>query len=205
MYRSISQKVISFFDSVTQNDQAHMVGCYLRFAGHDFMDFNRTGNVSGRGNVGGSDGCVDFADPDNKGLYPCFAGSGEFGRGLTIAGAYADFCGMVSLADFIVIAAEALMMRARPDWNATTNKSESLDFSTSFRFGRKTSTSCHNHLLPNPEHSCQAVKDNFIDELGLTWTEATALMGFLTLTYSLCIVRLKSIEQLAILRQMFMT
>lgn len=170
-YTMISQKVVSFFEALPEDDRGHLVGCYLRFAGHDFMDFNRTTNS------GGSDGCVDFGDPDNKGLYPCFAGIGEFGRNFTIAAAYAEFCGMVSLADFIVIAAEALMVRARPDWDPTTKKSASLDFSSGFQFGRQTQAFCHNHLLPNPEHSCQAVEDNFINELGLNWTGATALMG----------------------------
>lgn len=35
--------------------------CLLRFAGHDFMDYRKSKG-------GGSDGCVDFSDPDNKGL-----------------------------------------------------------------------------------------------------------------------------------------
>ena len=35
----------------------------LRLAGHDFMDF-RTDEKK----KGGSDGCINFEDPDNKGL-----------------------------------------------------------------------------------------------------------------------------------------
>jgi len=35
-------------------------------AGHDFMDFR-----VGEENQGGSDGCVSFEDPDNKGLQKC--------------------------------------------------------------------------------------------------------------------------------------
>merc|ERR1711920_781354 len=40
-------------------------GCVLRAAGHDFMDF--------RNGVGGSDGCLRFDDPDNKGLINCLS------------------------------------------------------------------------------------------------------------------------------------
>ena len=49
-----------------QNARADFVGCLLRFAGHDFMDF-RVNNK----NPGGSDGCMHFDDPDNADLKPC--------------------------------------------------------------------------------------------------------------------------------------
>ena len=45
---------------------ADFAGCVLRAAGHDFMDF--------RNDAGGSDGCLRFDDPDNKGLINCLRG-----------------------------------------------------------------------------------------------------------------------------------
>merc|ERR1719356_2310551 len=50
-------------------------------------------------------------------------------------------------------------------------------FAQNFRFGRQTQFQCHPEPLPNPAFSCEAVEENFIDRLGLTWTQATALMG----------------------------
>merc|ERR1740129_544001 len=91
---------------------------------------------------GGSDACIDFDDMDNKGLMECLHGEGEFGKGATIQHVYDEVCHEVSLADFIVAAAEALMMVTRKDWNPSTLRSETLDFRGIFRFGRKTSPTC---------------------------------------------------------------
>merc|ERR1712183_958275 len=88
------------------------------------------------------------------------------------------FCTEVSVADFFVIAAEALMEATVPEESRAAWGEE---FAKNFRFGRRTQTECHPEPLPNPVHSCDAVKENFIDRLGLTWTQATALMGVHTL------------------------
>jgi len=89
-----------------------------------------------------------------------------------------DFCTDVSAADFFVIAAEALMTVTTPPehrnkWDAS--------FKSNFRFGRQTAVTCSPEPLPNPIHSCDAVKDVFVDRMGLTWTQSTALMGVHTL------------------------
>ena len=47
----------------------------VRLAGHDFMDF-RLGPKGMADSTGGSDGCVNFNDPDNKGLAECIQASG---------------------------------------------------------------------------------------------------------------------------------
>ena len=73
----------------------------LRLAGHDFMDFDNS--------VGGSDGCVNFEDPDNMGLAQCVSAS-------DIIKVYDEFCGSISLADFVVIAAEAITARTSSTW-----------------------------------------------------------------------------------------
>ena len=53
---------------------------------------------------------MDFNDPLNRGLPECIA---EY----KIDKAYEEHCGRVSLADFIVIAAEAAMGRTSPTFN----------------------------------------------------------------------------------------
>merc|ERR1719217_994722 len=66
-------EIMSNLDSTCNADlcpQADWAGCVLRMAGHDFMDFQW-------GQGGGSDGCIDFNDPDNAGLQPCLT-SGQF-------------------------------------------------------------------------------------------------------------------------------
>jgi len=164
--------------------QADIAACVLRFAGHDLMDFKPGPDGTSTGGTGGSDGCIDFHDIDNKGLYPCLAGTGEFAnnQGITVETVYAQFCDEVSLADFLVIMAEAFMMRTNKAWSAANLVSTAVDFSSQFRFGRKASATCAgNPALPNPENSCNAVKSNFVDSLGLTWEESAALMGVHTL------------------------
>lgn len=175
-YQRVMDKVAQLFETlpdectVTDCARADFVGCVLRFAGHDLMDFDPETKT------GGSDGCLAFSDPDNAGLMPCLAGDGEFGLGVTLQNAYADFCNEVSFADFVVIAAEALMVRSRGDWDPALKRS-GFELQEGFRFGRLTSPTCMPGPLPNPEDSCKAVKSNFIDALGLSWKEATALMG----------------------------
>jgi len=46
--------------------------CLVRLAGHDFMDYRNNSGVE----TGGSDGCVNFNDADNKGLASCLATTG---------------------------------------------------------------------------------------------------------------------------------
>jgi len=182
VYTRIAWKVVEMYESLSSEcdkvccPQADLAACILRFAGHDFMDFNT------QTYDGGSNGCIDFSDVDNRGLFPCLAGDGEFSQGLTIGAAYADFCSEVSLADFIVITAEVLMMRTRDDWAGVANMpTRTFDLSEGFKFGRRTAETCSPKPLPNPERSCVAVEENFVQELGLTWPEAVAMMGVHTL------------------------
>lgn len=71
------------------------------------MDYR---NVNGT-ESGGSDGCVNFADEDNKGLDTCLIAS-------NLATVYDKTCDKVSLADFIVIAAEAVTARTTTRYDA---------------------------------------------------------------------------------------
>jgi hypothetical protein len=168
-YDDISSAVEELYDSLSKDcdedlcQQADFAGCVLRMAGHDFMDYDPDNNR------GGSDGCVDFHDPDNRGL-ECLA-EGEHGVSLLMA--YQGFCTKVSLADFLVISAEAIMSLSR-----TKHGLNAIDFKGQFRFGRRTDTACsYNVALPNPEHSCPATEKTFIDRMGLDWKGSAALMG----------------------------
>lgn len=61
-------------------NQTDYAACLLRLEGHDLMDFRRDFRTeSKKRNIpklsGGSDGCVNFEDSDNKGLAECLAWS----------------------------------------------------------------------------------------------------------------------------------
>lgn len=128
--------------------QADFAGCVVRLAGHDLMDYNPSAPTSQKG---GADGCLDFTDPDNAGLQPCLLADNV----LSLKTAYHRHCHQISLADFIVIAAEAVIA-------ATADQTSDLASAlrNSFRYGRTTSLTCDwAPPLPNPEESCQAVRE----------------------------------------------
>lgn len=132
---------------------------------------------------GGTDGCIYLQDADNKGLADCTIES-------TIQDVYADWCDLVSLADFFVIAAEAVMARTATDHDERDRfKSGSLasNFMSDFRFGRETLVECPDHTgrMPDAELGCETVEDIFVNEIfgasSGAWSRAAALMGVHTL------------------------
>eukprot|EP00448_Togula_jolla_P006443 CAMPEP_0170599488 /NCGR_PEP_ID=MMETSP0224-20130122/16823_1 /TAXON_ID=285029 /ORGANISM="Togula jolla, Strain CCCM 725" /LENGTH=560 /DNA_ID=CAMNT_0010924141 /DNA_START=70 /DNA_END=1752 /DNA_ORIENTATION=+ len=154
--------------------QADVSGCILRMAGHDFMDFNAETKL------GGSDGCTDMKEGDNAGLDVCLVAGTE--HGFELYSFYQKFCTKVSLADFIVIAAEAAMKFTREVYLAEFPDRAKMDFKSNFRFGRTTAPVCDYsaHMLPSPE-KCSDVTRVFVDNLGLKWSQTVALMGVHTL------------------------
>lgn len=68
-YEEISKLVIKLIDDkdkdytgeAVDEQRGRLAGCVIRTAGHDFMDYRIDGG-------GGSDGCFNLKDPDNKGL-----------------------------------------------------------------------------------------------------------------------------------------
>merc|ERR1712087_258969 len=93
---------------------------------------------------------------------------------------YQDFCASVSLADFMVAAAEAVM--------SATASSRTFDlkaaFKSNFKFGRTTKESCDNNTpLPNPKDGCAANVVTFLAEnaFNFSWRQTAALMGVHTL------------------------
>lgn len=154
--------------------QADFAGCVLRVAGHDMMDYDASART------GGSDGCMDMSHEDNTGLAPCMV-QGEHGQALIES--YSKFCEDVSLADFLVIAAEAIMTQSRQFDLRRNRRGAKVDFISHFQYGRTTETSCpgSGDRLPAPTGGCDIVDTVFIQNMGLTWRETTALMGVHTL------------------------
>jgi len=111
-YMDIARAVISQYEALPEtvgdnhNPRAAYAGCLVRLAGHDFMDFRTDGTTS----TGGSDACVNFDEPLNAGLKECMAKS-------AFSDVYADFCTQISVADFIIIASEAIMGRLASDFD----------------------------------------------------------------------------------------
>jgi hypothetical protein len=100
-YEAVASTIMSRWNSLSatvsnnSNQRGSYAGCLVRLAGHDFMDY-RVGGTGGAANVGGSDGCINFADADNTGLSSCIT---EF----NINTDYQNHCTTISLADYIVI------------------------------------------------------------------------------------------------------
>jgi hypothetical protein len=165
-YQDTTDRVQDILDAFTGTDRADFAGCILRMAGHDLMDFDPNAPA---GQAGGSDGCVDFNDGDNAGLASCLQ---------LLQPAYEFACATVSLADFLVIAGEAVM-----EGTSGTN----IGFQNQFQYGRTTNAGCAWAIgrLPNPEFGCDnvpnSVKTVFVDAMGLSWNESAALMGVHTL------------------------
>ena len=73
-YEDIVDSVVQLYESLPEdieegsNPRASFAGCLVRLSGHDFMDFRIHEDGS---TTGGSDACINFEDPDNKGLAEC--------------------------------------------------------------------------------------------------------------------------------------
>jgi hypothetical protein len=134
-------------------------------AAHDFLDIDITvGN-------GGSDGCIDFAEGENAGLEDIWC-TGCFLTDL-YEQTYVPLG--VSKADFWVAIANGAIK--------ATSRNQALDLP--FQWGRLDNDNCTpetaaTHRLP-ASTGCQQVEDTFITRMGLTWTDAVALMGAHTL------------------------
>jgi hypothetical protein len=142
------------------------------------MDYRK-----GEKDIGGSDGCIDFSTGDNAGLESCL-------KSAKIPEAYAKHCNTVSLADFTVIAAEAVMGRTSPTYNATDPFAEDTlleTFRDNFLAGRETANTCPWSVdrMPNAEDGEAAMKEVFVDHVFNAskdgWRMASAIIGAHTL------------------------
>ena len=157
LYSQIALDVFELYNSsIAQPDFA---SCLVRLAGHDFMDFRQQADGT---TTGGSDGCINFDDPDNSGLQLCLLAT-------NIQSIYDKYCDVVSLADFIVIASEAVMARTATKFdanNAFTAGSLEDVFRQKFKAGRATSETCETvGMMPDAEKGCTDLKSIFIDHI----------------------------------------
>jgi len=144
----------------TKTDQGAYAACLLRLAGHDFMDFRLAADGT---TSGGSDGCINFSDDDNKGLAECLVSTG-------VQSVYDNWCSQVSLADFVVIAAEASISKVATKFNSTAPFGQgSLEskFRNKFKAGRTTVEECPDQsgLMPDAENGCDDLNTVFIDNI----------------------------------------
>ena len=188
-YKQIFEEVVAVYEAIDDtvsanfNPRAKFAGCIVRTGGHDFMDF-RVG--SDGVTTGGSDGCIDFADADNTGLADCLESS-------TLADVYSNHCTTVSLADFLVIASEAVMARTSFAWPQGDDKwvegGGPYAVMDNFKFGRTSAETCDQSaqsLMPNPELGCPGLKDIFVDHIykaqgAMAWNLTAAISGAHTL------------------------
>ena len=182
-YETVVDNVLDLYDaqpaevSAGSNPRASFAGCMMRLAGHDFMDYRTHADGPP---TGGSDGCLNFDDPDNTGLPSCI-------EKYKLASAYQKTCDKVSLADFVVIAGEAVMGRTATDFDPHGDYYGEGTFAKTlrdgFRGGRITNENCNEDagLMPNPAHGCQGLDDIFnkhiYKDTGMAWTMTAAISG----------------------------
>jgi hypothetical protein len=75
------------------------------------MDYRKSKGKSKGPGTGGSDACINFDDPNNVDIPDCLLWT-------DLAGIYNKWCDRISMADFIVVAAEAVVGSMSPDYNA---------------------------------------------------------------------------------------
>ena len=156
-YQNIANGVITQYDLNT-TDKNTYAACLVRLAGHDFMDYrNNSGTITG-----GSDGCVNFNDNDNKGLASCLTATG-------IQSVYNDHCDYLSLADFIVLSSEAVTVRTASKYDSFNRFGRGTlgsRFANRFKVGRNTSTTCNSTgLMPDANDGCTGLKNIFLEHI----------------------------------------
>ena len=186
-YKAIVAEVVAQYDAVdaavgdNSNPRGKYAGCLVRAAGHDFMDFRYGSNGS---TSDGSDGCINFADEDNTGLASCLTNSG-------LPSIFQNHCTTVSLADFLIIAAEAVMGRTAEKYNPNDpyrKGTAAYAFMENFKSGRTAVHTCPSNtgLMPNPELGCDGLSSIFINHIynaqgNRAWELTAAISGAHTL------------------------
>lgn len=189
LYDSVAANIKQHYSALsTDAEKQHFAACIVRTAGHDLMDFRYDMHGTARG---GSDGCINLDEEDNKGLATCLKSHGY-------PAIYAQFCDSVSLGDFFVIASEVVMSSSvshtgngqqQPAVAGPTMAGWEAAFKSGFVFGRPTQSSCEDNvgLMPDAEEGCYDLKRVFIDHIYLdkdkqmSWKHTAALSGAHTL------------------------
>lgn len=182
----LDSQVPSAASNNAQNDaNADYFGGVVRLSFHDAASYCPTCAWKG-----GADACLDWTDPEHAGLQSDVTASGENLDGLYAGHTFADttpLSDVISLADFYHVAA----------WHALRESLErdgrgSFTLPMDIRFGRTTAASCQVDLdgvagndeigrMPDASLALGEIERVFVDRLGYTHREITALMGAHTL------------------------
>ena len=148
-------------------DRGHFFGGIVRIAAHDFMDYDQTD----ANEPGGSNGCLDFNDRINAGLSDLWCDDDDACPFRLLYDT--DYSSIMSKADFwIASAAKVIEITSPPD----------NPLILPLKWGRRDDDSCPSSSSRLPEEvGCSEVQACFIDRMGLSWTDATALIGAHTL------------------------
>ena len=125
------------------------------------MDFDRNSFLS---TPGGTDGCIDFSAAINGGLEQVWCDSAST---CPLKNLYVTSYPFMSRADFWVAAA-----------NASIRATSTNNLSLPFRWGRIDTDTCPESTDRLPlDTGCGEVEGVFLTRMGLSWTDATALLG----------------------------
>jgi len=125
LYDHLAKAVVSVYTDHTDIcvpdncPRAEFMGCVVRLPGNDVMSYTTEDDK----HFGGADGCWE----NSRGLFSC-----SRGQVLSLLDAYREVCSQVSLGDFAVIAAEALMA-----FTATSPSEVATAFKRNFMYGRR--------------------------------------------------------------------
>jgi len=162
IYSDIEALSAAHADDVSRG---HFLGGIVRLAAHDFMDHD----ISSDSMKMGADGCIDWQHEANSGLNTIWCDDG-----CPLTQIYQEKYSLMSRADFWVASANAVIKLRSPN--------NALDLKTTFKWGRVDADQCPDSALRLPGASdCGQVQDVFLNRLGLTWTDAVALIGAHTL------------------------
>lgn len=150
--------------------RTHFLGGIVRLAAHDFMDYNRL-----EGTTLGPDGCIEFTHSNNLGLGSIWT------PGAQLYDLHKNKYSWISKADFWVASANAVVKITSVN-NINTAYNLGYTLRSNFKWGRIDRASCPNsgNRLAIPS-GCGQVEKVFLTQMGLTWTDAVALLGGHTL------------------------
>ena len=146
--------------------RSHFLGGILRLAAHDFLDFDRNDAAAPMG----ADGCIDWDHQANSGLETIWCDDGS----CPLTEIYNEKYSFMSRADYWIAASNAVIKLSSPN--------NEFDLKSTFKWGRVDADQCPDAALRLPgDTECGEVQDVFLNRLGLSWTDAVALLGAHTL------------------------
>lgn len=170
-YDAIEADIVQLKNGITDpRMRAHFLGGIVRLPAHDFMDYDPTAAIRM-----GADGCIEFSHSSNAGLASIWS------VGTPLYDLHRTKYSWISKADFWVAAANAVLRQTSVN-NLSTSYNLGYDLRSKFRWGRIDRATCAGSgaRLAVPSR-CAEVERVFRTQMGLSWTDAVALLGAHTL------------------------